>query len=177
MTNCVEALTRWVGKSKAVVVYDSTTDEFTDRRFFDHVWGKRNIAIVALTTDGDVFGGFCTVTAPTCGCGVCDPAMFVFSFESHGRCTTPQRFRLKAELQDKAYVMFFKNDLEGWFVWFRVSGCGGFHLGHERANTYCHDLAQCFDGIENTTLTGSTMDADGDHCHRCFRLVAVQLSN
>ena len=53
----IEALTGWTGKARAAVVYDSDVDEFTDVGLFNKVNGKRNIAVVGTTRDGDVLGG------------------------------------------------------------------------------------------------------------------------
>ena len=61
MANCVNALKEWTGKARATVIFDSTVDEFTDGCMFEKVKGKPNVAIVATTTDGDVFGGFYSV--------------------------------------------------------------------------------------------------------------------
>ena len=56
MADCVNALKEWTGKSCATIIYDSTVDEFTDQGLFDNVRAKANIATVAFTEDGDVFG-------------------------------------------------------------------------------------------------------------------------
>ena len=47
-----------MGKASASVVYDSTVDEFA---FLPVVKGKPNVEIVAITTDGDIFGRFNSV--------------------------------------------------------------------------------------------------------------------
>ena len=39
MMNGVEALKEWTGKQRPLIVFDSTVDPFTDRYFFDAVWG------------------------------------------------------------------------------------------------------------------------------------------
>ena len=46
---------------KECVVHDHTVDDFIDRCLFQMVKGKANVAFVATTTDGDVFGGFHTM--------------------------------------------------------------------------------------------------------------------
>ena len=55
---CVHALKTWTGKTQVTTINDSAEDEFTDQGFFDKVMGKRYIALVVVTADGDVFGGF-----------------------------------------------------------------------------------------------------------------------
>ena len=96
MADCGNALTRWTGKANATIIYDSTVDEFTyNGGIFKKIKGKENTAVIGFTTDGDVFGGFNTVALTKHGKESSDPNTFFFSFESHGRCETPQRFVVK----------------------------------------------------------------------------------
>ena len=90
----VSSLKAWTGKVSAVIVFDSTVDEFTSDGLFEKVRGKPNVAVVGFTTDGGVFGGFYSVSVTTFETHY-DPTVFVFSFESHGRCETPKRFVVK----------------------------------------------------------------------------------
>ena len=150
---CVSALKEWAGKSSATIIYDSTIDEFTDQGLFDKVQGKANIALVAFTADGDVFGGFYNVPVTEQNKAFKDPDMFVFSFESRGRCETPQRFAVKDERKGYKNVYFFKNNVNGRFV--SVGGnYGRFSLGNERSDTCCVNLSRGFMGIKDDTLTG-----------------------
>ena len=175
MTKGISALKSWTGKASATIIYDSKKDPFTDQGLFDKVKGKANIAVIGFTTDGDVFGGFYSVAVTEQRVEFFDPNMFVFSFESHGRCHTPQRFVVKQGLKAKANVYFFKNNING-FVGFYVNMAGEFRLGNERSNSYCRDLSDAFEGLENTTLTGKNLTCDEGPYHHCTRLVAVQLS-
>ena len=136
MADCVDALKEWTGKERATVVYDSVVDEFTDECLFEKVKGKPNIALVGFTTDGDVFGGFYSVAVTEQYKVFFDPNMFAFSFESHGRCATPQRFFVKERLNENASVCFLHNDSNG-FVEFGVDGAGGFYLGNEASDSFC----------------------------------------
>ena len=104
MAKALESLKEWTGKTNATIIYDSTVDEFTDQGLFDKVKSKRNIALIGFTTDGDVFGGFYSVAVEMQEMQFFDPNMFVFSFESHGRCETPQMFIVKEELRENVYV-------------------------------------------------------------------------
>ena len=79
------SLKQWTGKATARIVFDSTVDEFMSECLFQMVKGKSNIAIIATTTEGDVFGGFYTVTVTERDKRLWDPNVFAFSFESHGR--------------------------------------------------------------------------------------------
>ena len=161
------ALKGWTGKASATVIYDSTVDEFTDQGLYNKVEGKANIALVGFTADGDVFGGFHNVAVTKQEEPVYDPDMFIFSFESHGRCETPRRFVV---MEEEAYVEFFRDDPCGWFV--NVGGgYGWFNLGNERSYTFCHNLSCDYVGIADTTLTGKTFPER----FTCTRIVAIYL--
>ena len=82
------------------------------------------MALVAFTTDGDVFGGFYTVAVEQQGELFFEPNLFVFSFESHGRCETLQRFALKKMPKKKAHVIFWKNNSSGQFSGFMAVRAG-----------------------------------------------------
>ena len=173
MADCVNALKEWTGKARATVVYDSTVDEFTDDGLFTNVRGRENIAVIGFTTDGDVFGGFYTVAVTEQNRDFYDPTVFAFSFESHGRCMTPQRFAVKKGLKGYAVVGLYKYDRNG-FVEFWVYGAGEFYLGNEKSESYCAFVSDAFEGLENTTLTGKNGTRDKGPYHHCTRLVAIQ---
>ena len=174
MADWVNALKEWTGKAKATIIYDSTVDEFTDNGIFNNVKGKQNIALVGFTSDGDVLGGFYSVAVTVQDWGFKDPDMFIFSFESHGRCMTPQRFPVKNErLKKFSFVGFWKNNSQG-FVNFGMGCVGGFYFGNEKSKSWCDNLSRCFEGLEDTTLTGKTGLNTEDE-HHCSRLVALQL--
>ena len=156
--------------SKVSTVFDSTVDEFTDRGIFETVKGKQNIALIGFTKDGDVFGGFSSVAVTEQWRYFYDPTMFVFSFESHGRCETPQRFAVKEEHKHKKFVCFCCQSMGNVSVNFGGDD-GYFYLGHEKSRTRCCCLSDGFEGIKNTTLTGKK------NCDRftCTRVVAVHL--
>ena len=172
---CVNSLKSWTGKTRTTIIYDSVVDEFTRDGLFEKVKGKPNIAVIGFTTDGDVFGGFYSVAVTEQEEGFNDPNMFVFSFESHGRCETPQRFVVSEEVKGSVSVTFLKDDDWG-FVALGVAGVGCFFLGNETHNSYCFGLSRTFEGLENTTLTGKTGHSWTGPYHHCTRLVAVQLS-
>ena len=175
MADCVEALKQWTGKSTATTIFDSTVDEFTDDGLFNKVQGQPNIALIGFTTDGDVFGGFYSVAVTQRDECIYDSNIFVFSFESHGRCETPQRFAVKEVWKQYANVRFWKNNNNHGFVVFWVDGAGGFYLGNERFDSFCYDLSHGFEGIQDTTPTGKSGLGDEDE-HSCTRLIAIQLS-
>ena len=143
----------WTGKASATIIYDSDVDEFTADGLFNKVKGKRNIALVPFTADGDVFGGFYNVPVTEQHKEFNDPNMFIFSFESRGRCMVPQRFVEKDFVKNIKHVWFWEDNSFGWFVNF---GCdyGFFILGNEKSDTKCAYLSYCYVGIEDDTLTG-----------------------
>ena len=175
MFACVGKLKEWTGKTSATIVYDSDVDEFTDDTLFEKVKGKPNIAVVGFTTDGDVFGGFFRFAVDRQGQYFHDPTMFVFSFESRGRCETPQRFMVKKEeFRLRTVVGFIWKNSSNGFVNFWVNYAGGFCLGNEKSNSYCCDMSCGFEGLDDTTLTGqNNTDCDFPPYHHCTRLVAV----
>ena len=175
MERCVNALKQWTGKTMATTIYDSTVDEFTADGLFVKVKGKPNIALVGFTEDGDAFGGFYSVAVSEFSKTFLDPTIVVFSFESHGRCETPQRFVPKEGMKDCACVMFCMNDRDG-FVRFGVFSAGGFWLGDESSKSFCQDLSFSFEELEDTTLTGKSGICVLRPFHHCTRLVAVQLA-
>ena len=120
MANCVDALREWTVKARATIVFDSTIDEFTADGIFNKVKGRQNIALVGFTTDGDIFGGFYSVAVTEQWKDFDDPNIFVFSFESHGRCETPKRFAVKEWLKENVNV-FFNESFTNGFVWFGVN--------------------------------------------------------
>ena len=166
-------LVQWANKTSATIIYDSTVDEFTHDGLFDTVKGKKDIALVGFTTDGDVFGGFYSVAVTEQGKALIDPNMFAFSFESHGRCMAPQRFVVKEKV-NRVVVKFYKNGHNG-FVGFWVDENFGFRLGNERSDSNCVNMSLAFEGLENTTLTGKNGTWYEGPFHHCTRLVAVQL--
>ena len=177
VTGHVNTLKEWTWKATATVIYDSFVDEFTDECLFDKLKGKPNIAVVGFTTDGDVFGAFYSRAVRTQLIGFTDfndPDMFIFSFESHGRCMTPQKFVPKERLKKNAHVCFWNNNSCG-FVELGVFGQCGFTLGNEKSRSCCIHLSRGFEGLEETTLTGQNSDYLQGPYHHCTRLVAVQL--
>ena len=173
MTRCIDALKEWPGKQTATLIYDSTVDEYTDGALFHAVMNKPHIALIAFTTDGDVFGGFYSVAVTEANTKFFDPDIFLFSFESHGRCATPQRFVVQDDIRSAMSVMLYTNETSGWFLWFWNDYESGVCLGNERSETWCYELSSGFVGIEDDTLTGNSEYPD---LHRCCRIIAVHMT-
>ena len=171
MADCVKALKEWTGKASARVIFDTIVDEFTDQSLFDKVNAKIDIAIVGFTTDGDVFGGFYSRAVTKPDELFFDPNMFIFSFESNGRCLTPKRFVLKEGMKRYAFVTFYKNDSNGMFVSFCGNYWSLFSLGDDWSDFWSDRLSEAFEDMEDDTLTGD----EYPERFTCVRLVAVQL--
>ena len=161
-------LKEWTGKTVATIIFDSKVDPFTDECLFEKVKGKSNIAVIGITTDGDVFGGFYSVAVTEQDKALFDPNVFAFSFESHGRCENPQRFNAKLKWWRETGVVFYKNHPYGHFVQFEVCG-SRFFLGNESSDLYCQDMSWGFEDIEDTTLSGNNYPEK----FSCCRLVAI----
>ena len=176
IAKCTRRLKLWTGKSSATIIYDSTVDGFTADGLFNKVKGKRNIALVGFTTEGDVFGGFYQKAVTQQDKEFNDPAIFAFSFESHGRCDTPKRFVVKENVKENALVLFEKKDKNGFVVFYVNMADSSIRLGNERSESNCWNVSSSFEGLEDTTLTGKDGTFDEGPYHHCTRLVAVQLS-
>ena len=170
-----ETLKGWTEKARATIIFDSTVDEFTDDGLFNAVRGKANNAVVATTTTGDVFGVFYSVAVRRQDEWCSDPNVFAFSFESHGRCATPQRFGLKPETRERALVYLCRGDGCGWFMRFDTP-FGWLGLGNERSDTWCWKLSCMFAGMQDTTLvTARGADPDEPTSFACTRLLVLHL--
>ena len=129
MARGLSALKPWTEKNHTAVVYDRAFDEFSADGLFDKIKGKENVAVVAWMTQGGVFGGVYHNAMTEINENKIVQDMFIFAFESRGRCQTAQQSRLRNALNDKAFVRFSNCDTDGSFVMFLVYGCGGFNLG------------------------------------------------
>ena len=173
LMKCSQQLKEWTGKTYSTVLYDSKVDPFTHDGVFAKVRGKPNCALIGVSTDGDVFGAFYSVAVTKQEEWLYDPSVFAFSFESHGRCKTPQRFPVKESAKSKVFISFMKSFSDGFF-WVGVSSNIGFNMGNAQSTGTCDGLSDMFEGIKDTTLTGK------ENTHytplRFSRLVAVQLN-
>ena len=172
----INALKGWTGKTNSKVVYDSMKDPFTAEGLFEKVKAKPNIALIGVSTDGDVFGVFYNVAVDKEDDVFMDPNMFVFSFESHGRCDVPQRFVLKEWMKYRACVSFLKLEEKSDFF-FCVFDQSALQIANETTIGYCYNLSKGFSGLSDSTLTGRTWKSR--ECHNGFwfsRLIALHLS-
>ena len=180
MSRGLEKLVEWTAKKKTTVIYDSAVDDFTHDRFFEKVKNKGSVAVIGFTSDGDVFGGFYKDPLVEKGKHLKQSDMFIFSFESHGRCPTPKQFRVLEDLKPHLWVRSYGDEGTSGFIHFQsdeVNGHekAGFFLGNERSNSYCLNMSKGFQDIEDTTLTGRN-GMSFSQCHHCLRVVAVHVS-
>ena len=168
-------LQQWTAKPRAVLVYDSLVDDFTDDGLFTSVRNVERIALVAMTTDGDVFGGFFSRAVSRQEVCSYDPSVFAFAFEAHGRCATPQRFAVLPEKRSRAFVYVYHHAVDGQFVMFGADvGCG-FSLGNELSRTICMRLPEGFERLEDAVFSGGNDDGRGNPFFICERLLAMHL--
>ena len=171
----LNALKWWTLKTNATVIYDSTTDEFTRDGLFYKVFGKPNVAIIGFTTDGYVFGGFYSRAVTDLQDPYSrDPNILALSFESRGRCATPQKFAVIERLKWRMVVRFVKDD-SGAFVQFGDNN-SWFSLGNEKSKLRCKDLSRAFEGLGDWTLSGKNRGRYKMLFHHCTRVLAVHLS-
>lgn len=171
----------WTRKQNARVLFDSEKDEFTNAEFNTKCLNQQNIAVVGFTTDGDVFGGYLEKAVTKTRTYLKDPNHFAFSLESRGRCLTPQRWFQKDRNGNTCFCC--ENNKHGFIAF---GNGGGFYLGNERSDSYCCDLSEFYEGIEDETLTGKNNggssdnnedSSDKDPFHHCKRLIVLQFFN
>ena len=163
----VESLKEWTSSNNVVVIFDSDKDEFTSLSFNRKCLKRGKIAVIGITEENDVFGGYLEKAVTKTIKYLNDPNHFAFSFESHGRCETPQRWFSK--YRDRNTFWWHEN--ENVFIWF--GGYGGFTLGNEKSKSFCRYLSEYYEGIENETLTGENGEWNGPFYH-CKRIVVLQ---
>ena len=170
-TPLTSKLKDWTESSSLHVVYDSDIDEFSNVEFLNHCLSRPNIAVVGMTSKDDVFGVFFGAPVDTPGKAPFDPSHFIFSFQSNGRCVTPQRWFVKA----RAQASFFS-------VWFSSSECGFLRVGdfaaklffgNSRSKCFAYKTGNVYDGLDNAALTG-TDDWDADAVWHFTRLLVLQ---
>ena len=165
-------LNGWAGTGASCVVFDSTRDEAAPRSFFAAVRGRPNVAVVAVTAAGSVFGGFYAKPVVKAGRECKDPNVFVFAFAKNGACLEPGAFPARREVRDMVFVKLFSDgDL---FVWFGGRS-GGVSFGMEKARSFSTNAGAVFDGATDVGLTGQRFSCImGSHL-QVVRVVAFQL--
>ena len=163
----VPVLKTWTGAQSADVVFDSVEDGEDSWTFNATLEGKAPVAVLCWTEDGDAFGVM--FTEPVEGKCVSRHPFSVCSFESHGRCITPQRFSMNPARVDQCEVQL-RQDRNGICLLCR-SGDASLLLQDGRRMSRGVGLGRLFSGMEDTTLVGLSRGAP----FRCVRLVVVHL--
>ena len=168
MSQCINALRKWTGKKNVLVLYDSMADECSTYTFFDSIKGKEQIAVIGFTPEGDVLGYYCKACLLRQDTTIFDPDLFLFSFESRGRCKTPKRFLPKRGVKNDLGLGFSIHWASDSFANVFVARCGSISFGNERLKDGCSGLSKAFKDMEDLTLTGNQ--------YPCYsRLIAVRL--
>ena len=128
---------------------------------------------MTCTADGDVFGGFYSVAIDAAKKHNPDTRLFLFSFESHGRCMTPQRFVVKGDTRGSVRSM--DDDPHGFVAFSTFKAPGILWFGDVESECWTHRLSQGFEGLTDTTLTGITGRGHDGPYYRCCCLVAFQM--
>ena len=166
----IEALKEWRELPNVTLIYDSTVDPFTSEDLYRRIVNRPNVSYIAFTSEGDIFGVSLRSPLPSGVRQVQDWNIFVFSFESHGRCETPKMFRPEPNRMGMTFMTFMNDENEFFHTHVRMRG--GLAFGNERCATKSWGMSQAFVGLEDTTLTGK---GDNER-YTCTRLIAVQLS-
>ena len=180
MATCIEALKQWTGTSTATTLYDSDVECFSNRAVMDALQGRPNIALVAISTDGDVFGGFHSRPVRRRSPHANDPDIFLFSFRAYGSRDAPQRFVASREKRDRALVRYNPCQGPSWFVAFVLNAdrahpwiCDGMLTLCPTLSDFCRwSLSTAVESMRMRALAGSSGKC---HDHLCVRLVVLQL--
>ena len=164
----LRTLKQWTAATKARVAYDSAGEEFSAARFFARAMHRPNIAIIAFTTNDDVFGGYTSAPVTATGVDVVSPDHFIFSLFSHGRCPAPTRWFLKPAFA-QIFGVSFKEDPCGFVVF----GFTNLWIGGPDDHSVCSStIDDCYDNIRPDAITGTfgNNPAAEYHCRRVLVL-------
>ena len=150
-------LKAWTGKSNSTLVFDTDTDGWDHGKFNDVLRAPSN-AVIGITDEGDVFGGYVSVAINETDKWLPDDGQFAFSFFSHGRCDVPQRWMMK---KDREYA---GEDVRIWptgdneFIRFGNSNSGCFSFNSQTNWSYIYNPSKWLNGLDDTVLTGKNKD-------------------
>ena len=147
----INALLQWTHKTGFSVLFNSQTEPFFAHNILYRTMLMSDIVYIVITAGGDVFGVYYEKPLGGLDIQVNDPSIFMFSFESHGRCAKVKRFALKSYRADDAFVMLHRNSRRIFTV-----GCGHAELSlyDTRTTSYTNNLSWMFWDMDNRTLTG-----------------------
>mgnify|MGYP004549594093 CR=1 FL=1 len=172
VAGCVDALRAWTGKRVVTLIYDSDVDEYAPDALFSRAAARHDVAVFTVTADGDVFGVFHAVPVAENEHPYADPALAIFVFESHGRCMTPQRFVVRRGMEANTFIVYWRNNPDGFLVEAGVRYEGLVSIGTEVSPTHIVEMGLAFEGLDSAALTGCAIGT-----YRCARVIAVHLSD
>ena len=153
----LDTLKRWTNATASHIVFDADRRLIVGRAFFPKCGGLANLALVAFTRDGDVFGGFVKRRFPRENERAKDPGHFLFSLYSHGRGSAPAMFPLTEQARQEVAVQTFYDDNVAGFL--RFGGRGALTLGNNSFTPFAKNLRLSYVGLPDTLLTGASGEA------------------
>ena len=167
----LQALKGWTQKQNVSTIFDSAYDPFVADVFHERVMNVPDVAVVAFTSEGCVFGGFFHRAVEAVNAQVADQQVFAFSFESRGACETPQQFLPCEQLREATPPGVRLTTGDSGFIRFSLAGVNGFSLGSPQSKTSAFECLVGFRGMRNEILSGKP----GKSKYTCTRLVALRL--
>ena len=146
-----DALKVWTGKTNATIVYDSSSCEWDHNKFNELLKTPSN-AVIGITEDGDVFGGFVSVAIEKANHWLPDGSLFVFSLFCHWRCDVPQKWELLERRKNVTETVMIFDTTNSSFI--RFGSFGFFFFGEGRNCSYIGRLDMCFEGSNSFAITG-----------------------
>ena len=167
----VKSLVQWTRTKSATIVFDSSVDAFTGEAFFAKVGQKKNVAAICFTTEGDVFGGCWSAPVRALDTQTPDPTIFLFSLETHGRCSVPRPFPAKKGTTQQPFVTVLGHFKNGFLRF--GHGKARLCLGDECSSSFCEQLANGFEGLDEYLLVGRVGVRSNIHVTRLVALFLV----
>ena len=168
----VKVLKEWAGKETAELVYDSATCDFSHDAF-NACFRSPSNAVVGITEDGDVFGGFVSVVVRQVNNFTTDPVHFILSLASHRRCAVPQRWAINPEKQATAVRLF--DTTSASFVRFGGGSNEGRLVLRGKERSFCCNLSESYVGLEDLWLSGKNGNNNSGLVH-LRRLFVIRLN-
>lgn len=151
MSEEIETLKAWTGKDNATLVFDTDKDGWDHGKFID-VLKTPSHAVIGITNEGDIFGGYVSVHLTETDKWFRDDGQFVFSFFSHGRCDVPQRWVLRKNRPYAGSEVKIYDPTDSWFIYFGSDG--GFRFGDCPDWSWVDCPSKSFEGLDDEVPTG-----------------------
>ena len=172
-TTQAAVLSAWTGKHRATTLFDSTVDEFTASAIFQRLCMKRNIVVVGVTEDGEVFGGFYDWPLASPGTFVRAPGLFVFSFPQ-STDAVPQKHPVRAGMRELVGAVLFRTAHHA-FLWLGVFS-NGLAFGTDRTPSSCRNASEIFEGLDAAPFPRGGRTSGTRTFFQCVRLLVLQMT-